>query len=141
MNYATIIIIICIIIQVQADMSKEVILSQIEDGPLKSKILTPNRVGVKTDQEKSAEYILDVLLRSGSDEYDQKMTNIRGYWGDVFEMVGLATNKKKMTDVIDHLLVSESSEVKQREFNKISIAQQKIVKLWRNKKNQNLPSA
>jgi hypothetical protein len=112
-------------------MPTDVILDQIEEGPLKSKIQNPHRGWVfRTNEEKSAEYILDILQRSGSDEVNQPMTTIRGYWGGVFETIGLLLNKKKMMDAIDQLLVNQPDKIKQQEFDKISTAYRKIKDLW-----------
>ena len=130
MNY-TIPIIFCMILGCRAYMSLDVILSQIEDGPLKSKIQNPQRGWFfMTNEEKSAEYILDVLQRSGSDEVKQPMTTIKGYWGNVFELIGLTANRKMMMDAINQLLVNQPEEIRRQEFNKISVAQHKIKQLW-----------
>jgi hypothetical protein len=39
---------------------------------------------------------MDVLRRSGTEECTRPMTTIKGYWGDVFEFVGLLANMGKM---------------------------------------------
>ena len=112
----------------------EFIVSQIEDGPLKSKIQNPQRGWFfKTDEEKSARIHIGYIARSGSDEGNQPMTKQKGYWGDVFELIGLATNKKMMMDAINQLLVDQSDEIRHQEFDKISRAQHKIKNLWMGK--------
>lgn len=113
-------------------MTVDVILDQIEDGPLKDKIQQPHKMWFfKTDEEKSAEYIMDILRRSGSEEIDQPLTTFNGYWGEIFEMIGLASNRRMMKNAISQLLINQPDEIKEQEFDKISIAQQKIRKLWR----------
>lgn len=121
----------------QTNVTADVVFSQIEDGPLKDKMLNPTRGWFfKTNDEKAAEYILDVLLKSGSEEGNKPMTSCSGYWGGWFEMMGLAANNARMKAAIRQLLGQEPDEVKWQEYDKISKAQSKIVTIFKENKQR-----
>lgn len=128
-----IVIILCIILECYASFPMNVIMDQIEDGPLKNNIQHPQKGWFfKTNEQTSAEYILDILHRSGTNEVDEPIRTVGGYWGNVIEMMTLIANRNKMKNAVDQLLVNQPDNIKSQEFDKISHAQQKIKQMYHN---------
>lgn len=121
-----------IITESSAYLEVNTIISQIENGPLKDVIQNhPKGWFFKTDVEKSVEYILDVLQRTHSVDVDKPMTTLRGYWGEITEILGLVENNRRMNEAIANILPDKSEEIKQQEFKKISVTYEKIKNMWK----------
>jgi hypothetical protein len=112
-------------------------LNYLEDGPLKDGCENCETGCLfKTDKEKARDYIVDYLRKHDTPESDKPMTTASGYWGDVFEMMGMAANLTAMKDKVRTLLSDVPDDVKWKELDKISNAGEAINKVRKEKESE-----
>lgn len=109
------------------DHFSEYYLNHLDSGPLKVACKNCKTSCLfKSKKEKARDYIVDYLSKQDAPESDKPMTTVSGYWGEVFEMMGMAANYSAMEKAVKTLLINELDDVIKTEMHKVSEAGSEI---------------